>query len=118
MKLHKALISIKLLPNPHTVENIKNCLANIFEEWNLKGKCFAATTDSGANVKKAISLINNITRLSCAAHTLHLSVTKGLEPIKQFIKRVNNVILFFAFSPKQNERLKKSTKRMRIFKNT
>lgn len=110
MKLHEALINIKLLPNPHTAENIKDCLENIFEEWNLKGKCFAATTDSGANVKKAISLMNNVTRLSCAAHTLHLSVTKGLEPIKQFIKRVNNVILFFALSPKQNERLKKAQK--------
>jgi len=31
-----------------------------------------------------------------------------LEPIKQFIKRVNNVILFFALSPKQNDRLKKA----------
>ncbi|PKK58755.1 hypothetical protein RhiirC2_795818 [Rhizophagus irregularis] len=68
MKLYKALINIKLLPNPHTAENIKNCLESILEEWNLKGKCFAATTDSGANVKKAISLMNNIIRLSCAAY--------------------------------------------------
>ena len=30
----------------------------------------------------------------------------GLESIKQFIKRVNNLILFFALSPKQSERLK------------
>ncbi|CAB4386801.1 unnamed protein product [Rhizophagus irregularis] len=77
----------ELLPNPHTSENIKNCINNILEEWNLKEKCFAATTDNGANVKKAISLMNKVEYIGCAAHTLHLSVTKDLEPIKQFIKR-------------------------------
>ena len=105
MKLNKALISIELLPNPHTSENIKNCLNAILESWNLKDKCFAATTDNGANVKKAISLMN-IENIGCAAHTLHLSVTKGLAPLKQLIKRVNNLIHFFALSPKQMGRLK------------
>jgi len=105
MKLHEALIGIELLPNPHTSENIKNCLNAILEKWKLKEKCFAATTDNGANVKKAISLMK-VENIGCAAHTLHLSVTKGLAPIKQFIKRVNNLILFFALSPKQIKRLK------------
>jgi hypothetical protein len=71
------LIGIELLPNPHTSENIKNCINNILEEWNLKEKCFAATTDNGANVKKAISLMNKVEYIGCAAHTLHLSVTKA-----------------------------------------
>jgi hypothetical protein len=110
IELHEALISIKLLPNPHTAENIKDCLESILNEWNLKGKCFAATTDNGANIKKAISLMNTVKRIGCAAHTMHLSVTKSLEPIKPFIKRVNNLILFFALSPKQNERLKNAQK--------
>jgi hypothetical protein len=108
MQLHEALIGIELLPNPHTSENIKNCLNTILENWNLKDKCFAATTDNGANVKKAISLMNRVENIGCAAHTLHLSVTKGLAPIKQFIKRVNNLILFFALSPKQIGRLKEA----------
>jgi hypothetical protein len=110
MKLHEALIGIELLPNPHTSENIKNCLNAILEKWKLKEKCFAATTDNGANVKKAISLMNKVESIGCAAHTLHLSVTKGLIPIKQFIKRVNNLILFFALSPKQLGRLKEAQK--------
>lgn len=110
MKLHEALIGIELLPNPHTSENIKNCLNAILEKWQLKEKCFAATTDNGANVKKAIFLMNKVENIGCAAHTLHLSVTKGLIPIKQFIKRVNNLIHFFALSPKQLGRLKEAQK--------
>ena len=120
MKLYEALIGIELLPSPHTSKNIKTCLENILERWNLKEKCFAATTDNAANIKKAIFLINNnkIIGIGCAAHTLHLSVIKGLDVIKQFTKRVNNLILFFALSPKQSERLKKSTERKKIPKIT
>ena len=110
MELNETLISIKLLPSPHTSENIQICLESILEMWNLKEKCFAATTDNAANIKKAISLMNNnrIINIGCAAHTLHLSVMKGLEVIKHFTKRVNNLILFFASSPKQIDRLKKA----------
>ena len=54
--------------------------------------------------------MNKVESIGCAAHTLHLSVTKGLIPIKQFIKRVNNLILFFALSPKQLGRLKEAQK--------
>src|SRR5947207_5823562 len=67
-------------------------------------------TDNGANIKKAISLMNKVENIGCAAYTLHLSITKGLIPIKQFIKRVNNLILFFALSPKQLGQLKEAQK--------
>ena len=110
MKLYEALIGIELLPSPHTSENIKISLESILERWNLKEKCFAATTDNAANIKKAISLTNDnsIISIGCAAHTLHLSVMKGLAVIKQFTERVNNIILFFTLSPKQSDRLKKA----------
>ena len=51
---------------------------------------------------------NSIISIGCAAHTLHLSVMKGLDVIKQFTERVNNIILFFTLSPKQSDRLKKA----------
>ncbi|CAB5191218.1 unnamed protein product [Rhizophagus irregularis] len=98
MKLHEALISIKLLPNPHTAENIKNCLENSFEEWNLKGKCFAATTDSGANVKKAISLMNNITRLNvCTRWNSFYLAWKRLLELKVAIQWLANT-LYLAYT--------------------
>ena len=89
-------------------------MESILNKWNLKGKCFAVTADNGANIKKAISLMNTVKRIGCAAHTMHLSVTKNLEPIKPFIKRVNNLILFFALSPKQNEQLRNAQKKWKF----
>jgi len=83
----------------------------------LKEKCFAAMTDNAANIKKAIFLLNqNIISIGCAAHMLYLSIIKGLELIKQFIKRVNNLILFFSFSSKQNDHLKKAQKERNFLK--
>ncbi|CAI2188608.1 2615_t:CDS:2, partial [Funneliformis geosporum] len=82
MKLNEILISIELLPNPHTSENIKNCLNFILENWNLKDKCFAITTDNCPNIKKAISLMN-IESIGYAAHTLHLSVIKSPKQMGQ-----------------------------------
>jgi hypothetical protein len=103
-----ALLSIEVLPSPHTAENISNSLLNIFEKWNILDKVFVATTDNGRNIKKAINLIPNISHVSCAAHTLHLSVTKSLKSIPKFVKRVNNLILFFSKSPKQSSLLRKA----------
>jgi hypothetical protein len=36
------------------------------------------TTDNGSNMVKAERLMNELTRLSCTAHTLQLVVDKGL----------------------------------------
>jgi hypothetical protein len=79
--IHEAVLSCELLPSPHTAENIKNALVQIFENWRIHHKIFAATTDNGANILKAVSLMNNVQSVSCVAHTIHLSVTKGLAQI-------------------------------------
>ncbi|CAG8664405.1 13112_t:CDS:1, partial [Ambispora gerdemannii] len=100
------LLSIQALPSPHTAEYIKDSLDRIITKWGLNERVFCIITDNGANIKKAIRLMDNITQLSCAAHTLQLSVLKDLKLITQFIKRTKNLILFFVQSPKQSERLK------------
>ncbi|CAG8572079.1 45024_t:CDS:2 [Gigaspora margarita] len=60
-------------------------------------------TDNGANIKKAISLINDIVWLACLAHMLQLSILKSLKLISQLMKRAQNLIFFFSKSPKQPE---------------
>ncbi|RGB35465.1 hypothetical protein C1646_759306 [Rhizophagus diaphanus] len=49
--------------------------------------------------------MKDVQSISCAAHTIHLSVTKGLTQVAQFTKRVKILMLFFTTSPKQSERL-------------
>ncbi|CAG8618012.1 10001_t:CDS:2, partial [Scutellospora calospora] len=104
-ELKKALLTIQLLLSLHTAKAIEDSLNQVITNWRLTGRVFCITTDNGANVKKAISLMDNITRSSCSAHTLQLSVLKGLKPAVRLIKRAKNLILFFSQSPKQSERL-------------
>src|SRR6266508_3520386 len=52
--------------------------------------------------------VDNIT---CSAHTLKLSVIKGLEKAKSFTKRFKKLIEFFN-SPKQNERLEEAQREL------
>ncbi|CAG8476318.1 7752_t:CDS:2 [Ambispora leptoticha] len=52
-KFQDVLLSIEVLSS-HTAENIQNILANILNRWHISDKVFVATTDNGANMKKAI----------------------------------------------------------------
>ena len=67
------------LPKGHTGENIAEVLEETLQQWKLEDKKLAGiTTDSGANVKLARSLLNWV-RLSCFGHNLNLAVEKGLN---------------------------------------
>ncbi|CAG8704546.1 6155_t:CDS:2, partial [Scutellospora calospora] len=81
-ELKEALLTIQLLPSLHTAEAIEDSLNQVITNWGLTGRVFCITTDNGPNIKKAISLMDNITRSSFSAHTLQLSVLKGLKPAK------------------------------------
>ncbi|CAG8847386.1 20330_t:CDS:2, partial [Gigaspora margarita] len=85
-ELKEALLTIRLLPSPHTAEAIRDSLNQVIINWGLNGRVFCITTNNGANIKKAIGLMDNITRSSCSAHTLQLSVLKGLKPAVRLIK--------------------------------
>ena len=61
-------------------------------------------TDNSFNMVKVKKLMNELTRFSCAIHTLQLIVKKGLIPAKVLITRVKRLINFFT-SPKQTEKL-------------
>ncbi|CAG8813604.1 45323_t:CDS:2 [Gigaspora margarita] len=115
-ELKEALLAIKLLPLPHTAEAIEDSFNQVIENWGLTRRVFCIMTNNGANVKKAIGLMNNVTQLSCSAHTLQLSVLKGLKPAMQLIKRAKNLILFFSQSPKQSERFADAQNKCRYSK--
>lgn len=74
-------LSVSYLAEDHTAENIKLSLLDTLTEWNLKldaSKLVAVTTDSGANIKRACSLLQ-WKRISCFGHNLDLAVQKSLQ---------------------------------------
>lgn len=101
------MIYSKYLKYLHTSNIIVNYLIQIIQEWNINEKVFTITTDNGSNVVKARKIFkdhNNITRISCAAHTLQLVIGKGLLPAEKLVTRAKYLISYFTTS-KQTERL-------------
>ena len=70
------------LPKDHTGANIAEVLEETLQQWELEdNKLVGITTDSGANIKLACTLLD-WTRLSCFGHNLNLAVEKGLKDVR------------------------------------
>ncbi len=65
-------------PQRHTTEALSKQLHSVTTEWGLTDKVTAVVHDNASNVKN-IGELNGTRDVGCAAHTLQLSVTKGLD---------------------------------------
>jgi len=75
-KLLNSCLETSFFPEDHTGENIASGLREFLQSWRLEeDKQVCVTTDSGANIVKAVAL-NNWTRLSCFGHRLHIAIGK------------------------------------------
>jgi hypothetical protein len=63
-------------------------------------------TDNASNIKKACDNLG-IERIPCAAHTLQLSIGKGLDTMKELINKCKCLIAFLA-TDKKKQQLKES----------
>ena len=72
--IHEIILTIEHIRYPHTAQNISDALFVILDEWSLRDKTNVIVTDNGANMKKAIKEMNemtsNIKWQLCVAHTL------------------------------------------------
>ncbi|CAG8646092.1 zinc finger BED domain-containing protein 1-like [Rhizophagus irregularis DAOM 181602=DAOM 197198] len=108
-EFQEVLLSYNHLSYPHTGEVICDELFQILKDWNLTSTAFTVTTDNGMNMVKAVRLLqenyfDQVQHQSCVAHTLQLSVMKGLKQCKAFYRYVKSLQTFFHL-PKQAERL-------------
>jgi len=112
--IQEIVFTIDYVKYPHTAQNISDALLVILDQWKLREKVYIITTDNGANMKKAIKDMNevspNIKWQPCAVHTLQLVIGKGLNPIKLLVLRAKRLINFF-LRPKQSERLENIQKK-------
>ena len=99
---------IEYIRYSRTSQNISDTLFVILDQWGLRDKVNVIVTDNGANIKKAINEMSeislNIKWQPCAAHTLQLVVGKGLGLVKLLVLRAKKLIDFF-LRPKQSQRL-------------
>jgi len=107
-QLHELVLTVTYVRYPHTADHISDTLLELLDLWMLREKVNVIITDNGANMKRAIKDMNeissNITWQPCTAHTLQLVVGKGLACVKLLVLRAKRLIDFF-MKPKQSERL-------------
>ncbi|CAI5697249.1 uncharacterized protein LOC109195782 [Oreochromis niloticus] len=59
-QVHHALLNLHRLEHPHTGEAIARCIDQTLEEWAVgKEKVLLVVTDNGANIVKAVRLLQN-----------------------------------------------------------
>ncbi|GES93415.1 zinc finger BED domain-containing protein 1-like [Rhizophagus clarus] len=103
------LLEISYFPTPHTAKAITEGIKNAMQKWEIENLVVSITTDNGANVVAAIRDLTPIKRLSCAAHTLQLAISKGLKVVENLVSRTKQLINFFS-TQKQIEQLIKVQK--------
>ncbi|GES86543.1 zinc finger BED domain-containing protein 1-like [Rhizophagus clarus] len=103
------LLEISYFPTPHTAKAITEGIKNAMQKWEIENLVVSITTDNGANVVAAIQDLTPIKRLSCAAHTLQLAISKGLKVVENLVSRTKQLINFFS-TQKQIEQLIKVQK--------
>jgi len=93
----------------HTADNIQDSLINIIETFNLTGKVIGISHDNAANVTNAVRNLQerDIYSSPCAAHTLQLSINKGLENrmCSHLLTLASDIVAAFRHSPKRTNAL-------------
>ncbi|XP_026828422.1 zinc finger BED domain-containing protein 1 [Ooceraea biroi] len=88
----------------HTAQHLSSKLQFIIREWNLIGKVTAIVTDNASNILAALRLMNNIIEetedVTCSAHSLQLSIYKGLQidDINCIINKASKIVAHFKHS--------------------
>jgi len=89
----------------HTALNIADKLENVFSSWEIKDKVTTVITDNAKNVVNAVQLLSNTTNtnisdVTCAAHSLQLSINKALKEdlISEIINQSSRLVGHFKHS--------------------
>ncbi|XP_025198007.1 zinc finger BED domain-containing protein 1-like [Melanaphis sacchari] len=76
-QLKIVVLGTKKLDQSHTATHLEEIMTSELNRWGILNKVTAIVSDSGANIKSAIRLMN-IQHIPCTAHKLNLVVQKAL----------------------------------------
>jgi hypothetical protein len=101
-------VAVKHVPGTHTAEVIANELTTVLKDFDMtqqtSSRPLFIVTDSGANVKKGISLMKDVSWRPCFAHKLQLVVNGGLNHpsvrgISTMLAQARSIVGYFRRSP-------------------
>ena len=107
---HTRCLQTAFLPSDHTGENLADALETALATWGLNvRKQVCITTDSGANIVRACSLLG-WQRLACFGHNLNLAVNKALKDdhrVSRALALARKIVSSFSTSWKRRRELKR-----------
>jgi len=106
-KLETFCLACTSLDIDHTAQNLQRSIKEILYEWKIDNeKITAITTDCGANILKAVSLMN-FNHVACFGHALNTGVTRAfnIQPVKICITNATRIRSIFHYSNKMKRSL-------------
>lgn len=99
-KLETFCLACTSLDIDHTAQNLQRSIKEILFEWKIDNeKITAITTDCGANIIKAVSLMN-FNHVACFGHALNTGVTRAfnIQPVNICITNATKIRSIFHYS--------------------
>ena len=116
-KLQSRCLQTLYMPADHTAENLADGMKEILEEWHLSStRQVCITTDSGANVVKAVRDLD-WPWMSCFGHNLHLAITNAMKDedrISRAIGVCKRIVTAFSQSWKRRRELSKAQLELKL----
>ena len=114
-KLQSRCLQTLEVTSDHSANSLKDALASLLQSWNVTGKVCGAITDNAGNIKNAIRLLG-IEHFPCVAHTLQLSIKRGLEVVKvrQVLGRCRKLVEHFQKSLNETYHLREKQEMLKL----
>ncbi|XP_018407000.1 PREDICTED: zinc finger BED domain-containing protein 1-like [Cyphomyrmex costatus] len=112
-------LTTKEIEERHTTINITAKIQEVLNEWEINEKTTTVVTDNAINMTNAVKALSNLTLnegITCAAHTMQLAISKGLEiaEIAIFCQKARKVVGHFRHSNIAWEALKTNQKNFKM----
>lgn len=121
-KMQSTVLKTTHFEHPHTANNIRNHISQLFDEYHLQDKNIIFVTDGGSNVKAACVPLKK-KRLSCVAHQLNRLIQHDLmeknkvriEPIITLIEKLRKIQRALVYKYEQLKNIYERDKHEQIF---
>lgn len=107
--MKSALLEFIRFESPHDGNHVRKVLLEYLDDWKIKNRLSAVTTDSGSEISKAMRLLKSDLsssdfHVTCIAHVVNLAVKTAFGKIYANITSIRKVIQFIRLFGKRRER--------------